>query len=131
MSQKVAVIAVHGVGQHPAGASAEAVANLLVGLNCYAASNVASPYSSFSVNEIDVPLPSATLFRPFPPKNGVRVKESIWKSLSNVFEERRGAFVNGYTLDAWFSRAGEAERKEMAELDVASEFMKIQVEDYK
>ena len=119
------------MGQHAAGASAEAVADLLVGLNCYAVPDVASPYSSFSVSEIEVPLPSAKLFRPFPPKNEVKVKESIWKSFTNVFEERRGAFADAYTLHAWFSHRGEVERKKMADLDVASEFMKVQIEDYK
>jgi hypothetical protein len=66
MSQKVAVVAVHGVGQHAAGASAQAVADLLVGLNSYIPADIAveSPYSAFSVNAVDVPHPDAKLFQP-------------------------------------------------------------------
>ena len=129
MSQKVAVVAVHGVGQHAAGASAQAVADLLVGLNSYTPADIAvkSPYSDFSVNALDVPLPDAKLFRPFPPEKN---KESIWTSLSDMFEERRGIFARAYTLRAWFFPSSKNQRNELADMDVAGEFMKIQINEY-
>jgi hypothetical protein len=131
MSQKVAVVAVHGVGQHAAGASAQAVADLLVGLNSYTPADIAvkSPYSDFSVNALDVPLPDAKLFQPFSPD--VKPKESIWTSLSDMFEERRGIFARAYTLRAWFFPSSKNQRNEVADMDVADEFMKTQINEYK
>jgi hypothetical protein len=52
-ASKVAVIAVHGVGQHTAGASAGTVAELLIGHSDYTAP-VTRPYSAFSLHMIDV-----------------------------------------------------------------------------
>jgi hypothetical protein len=129
--QKVAVVAVHGVGQHAAGASAQAVADLLAGLRSYTPADidVKSPYSAFSVNDLDVPLPDAKLFTPFPPEE--KPKDSLWTSLSNMFEERRGIFARAYTLSAWFLPSGGELRKTLAGADVAGEFMKVQIDEYK
>jgi hypothetical protein len=130
-TQKVAVVAVHGVGQHAAGASAQAVADLLAGLNSYISSEGTdkASYSSFAVNELEVPLPDAKLFTPFPPEE--KPKESLWTSLSNMFEERRGIFARAYTLSAWFLSSGGELRKELAGTDAAAEFMKVQIDEYR
>ncbi len=130
MTQKVAVVAVHGVGQHAAGASAQAVADLLVGLNSYTPADIAvkSPYSDFSVNALNVPLPDAKLFTPFPPV--VKPKESIWTSLSDMFEERRGKFAHAYKYDNWFHSASGESHDALAGPDVSGEFMKIQINEY-
>jgi hypothetical protein len=129
--QKVAVVAVHGVGQHAAGASAQAVADLLAGLNSYIPADGANPasYSAFAVNELEVPLPDAKLFTPFPPEK--KPKESIWTSLSDMFEERRGIFAHAYTTAAWFRSSGGELREALDRTDIAGEFMKVQIDEYK
>jgi hypothetical protein len=131
MNQKVAIVAVHGVGQHAAGASAQAVADLLAGLNSYTPAPHAdgSSYSAFAVNAVDVPLPDAKLFTPFPPEK--KPKESIWTTLSEMFEERRGKFAHAYTYDAWFHSASRDSDDEPDGPDVSGEFMKVQINEYK
>jgi hypothetical protein len=59
---RVAVIAVHGVGKHEPGSSAQAMAGLLLGLNAYRDPPTSSPYSGFDATKIEVPLPGPKVF---------------------------------------------------------------------
>jgi hypothetical protein len=129
---RVAVVAVHGVGHHEAGASASAVASLLLGLNAYSTLGGASLYSSFRTHAIDVPLPAPEVFRP---PSGQRTQTPRWwsfRGLSEMFEERRGFFLDKYRLRSWFlPRTRREITAEIGQADIASEFMKIQLEDYR
>jgi hypothetical protein len=96
----VAVIAIHGVGWHAAGASAEAVATLLLSFKKDGRSadetrpddkaEDAPPYSGFEIKSIDVPV------RPVlsPPedagKANERYQQGLFASLWGIFDERRG-----------------------------------------
>lgn len=118
---RVAVVAVHGVGNHEPGASARGMADLLLGLNAYTHPNAGSPYSLFTGEEIDVPLPGPEVFAGPPP-----VKKSLWTKLRTTLEERRGFFENKYRWKNW-----RAERKkEIDEADISDEFMVTQISGY-
>jgi hypothetical protein len=99
----VAVIAIHGVGQHAPGASAEAIATLLLSMDKtgheegsadelrQAHQGKKSPlYSGFEIDSIDVPL------RPVlsPPVDAEeaneRYQEGLFERLWGIFDERRG-----------------------------------------
>jgi hypothetical protein len=67
MNQKAVVVAVHGVGQRAVGASAQALAVLLAGMNSHVPADSADQpsYSTFVGNALDVPLLDAKRFTPF------------------------------------------------------------------
>lgn len=90
-NSNVAVIAIHGVGRHAVGASADAVSTLLLALeNDENAVHPKPPYSGFVSTSIDVPL------RPVrsPHENVLianqRNQPSLWKRVIGIFDERRG-----------------------------------------
>lgn len=145
---RIAVIAIHGVGSHPPGVSADAVATLLLSLG-RDGMNVAQPgschtgvaghlnepplYSGCVVSYIDIPL------RPVksPPQDADRANDrnqSSWISrLWGLFDERRGFlsetrrgkghYPHGY--DQRELRNGEPDRG-----DYAYRFMSTQLADY-
>jgi hypothetical protein len=123
----VAVVAVHGVGRHATGASADATANLLSGVNGYKQPPGASLYSNFVTQPIQVPLPGATFFPTLQqastdaetPKTGFR------SLLRNPFEERRDSFVDQRIQFQWKTPAVPSK-----EPDIADEFMKMQIKHY-
>jgi hypothetical protein len=137
---RVAVIAIHGVGQHLPGASADAVSTLLlsIGRNRVVRGKddpppPACPYSGFATKAIDVPL------RPVqaPPEASTDAnyrKEGNWLSRAwSIFDERRGylakaredaAFVP-YGYDKNELRADEPDRGEFG-----YQFMLTQVSGY-
>jgi hypothetical protein len=86
---RVAVIAVHGVGKHEPGSSAQAMAELLLGLNAYTAPANGSPYTGFDATKIEVPLPGPKVF------SAPQAKPDSW------FEERRGFFAEKFRLRSW------------------------------
>jgi hypothetical protein len=98
----VAVIAIHGVGQHPSGVSADAVATLLMSIGRNGADRkehgdraeshpkAAPPYTGFLSTSIDVPLrpvqsPPAEA-RTANDRNQVSLLSKLW----GIFDERRG-----------------------------------------
>ncbi|MFL6387634.1 MAG: hypothetical protein ACJ71U_09115 [Terriglobales bacterium] len=86
---RVAVIAVHGVGKHEPGSSAQAMAELLLGLNAYTAPAHGSPYTGFDATKIEVPLPGPKVF------SAHQAEPDSW------FEERRGFFADKFSLRSW------------------------------
>jgi hypothetical protein len=120
----VAVVAVHGVGRHATGASADAMANLLSGINGYLRPPGASPYTNFVTQPIQVPLPGAGFFPSFravaPP-----ARTSFWRRIGKPFEERRDFFAEKFTRYTWRTLRGVA-----APADIADEFMKTQLNNY-
>lgn len=107
---RVAVVAVHGVGKHEPGSSAQAMAELLLGLNAYANPPKSSPYSGFDATKIEVPLP------------GPRVFSAPQKKPDSWFEERRGFFADKFRLSGW--------NKGPAGVDLNDEFTLTQIGDY-
>lgn len=95
-AQSVAVIAIHGVGQHPPGASATSVSTSLLSMGRernpedIPCSSSAPPYQGFVTTSVDVPL------RPVqsPPDEASeandRWHESWWSGIWGIFDERRG-----------------------------------------
>ena len=132
--KRVAVIAIHGVGHHESGATAQAVSDLLAGVvqqpaaksGCDAAVNV---YTPFTLQQLQFPLPPPT------PKKQAKRKLS-WDALRYVFEERRGILRDLYTWESWFRENGEGKAhageryKADDKIDVATEFMHMQLDDY-
>src|SRR5690242_16388652 len=89
----VAVVAIHGVGHHESGASASAVADLLLGVG-----DAAGPlYEPFTTRRLQIPLPNETPEKP--------QKQSLWERAKAVFQERRGDFEKYYQLSSWFGRS--------------------------
>ena len=90
--RQVAVIAIHGVGRHAPGSSAEAIATLLASIdradNSHAYQHLPKGprrCSGFDIDSIEVPLAAvATEHVPAQPKRGLLSR--IW----SVFDERRG-----------------------------------------
>ena len=89
----VAVIAIHGVGKHPPGASAEAISTLLLNIgreNGVHKPHDPPPYSGFESKSVDVALhpvqtPHEVAFAP-----GSSGPPSRWSKIWNMFDERRG-----------------------------------------
>ncbi|HJZ63484.1 MAG TPA: hypothetical protein VKD70_04140 [Candidatus Acidoferrum sp.] len=137
--KRVAVIAIHGVGHHESGATAQAVTDLLAGVETGAIAHPRNRYTSFSLQQVQIPLPpAANPYRDLdssccskPDPNG----NHKWR-LRAIFDERRGEFQTYYKWHAWFKRAGESdehaeERKESArKLDIATEFMNVQIQEF-
>jgi hypothetical protein len=91
--QNVAVIAIHGVGQHLSGASADAVSTLLLSLDRNGSQGQPARYSGFDIKSISVPL------RPVQsPPDDVKIandrvakgSNKWWSRLWGIFDERRG-----------------------------------------
>jgi len=121
LAERVAVVAVHGVGKHKPGSSAQAMADLLLGLNAYTDAAAGSPYSGFDAAKIEVPLPGPSVFAAPRPPAGSR-----WDRLRTMFEERRGFFADSFQLKSWFGR-----RKAVSLPDFNDEFMAIQLGEYR
>lgn len=123
----VAIVAVHGVGRHATGAPADAMANLLSGINGYKQPPGKSPYTKFVTQPIQFPLPGATFF---PSLRQALLQEETPKTgfkslLRNPFEERRDSFVDNRIEFQWKTLAVPSE-----EPDIADEFMKMQLKHY-
>jgi hypothetical protein len=131
--RRVAVVAIHGVGHHESGATAQAVTDLLAGVvhsaqksECETAANL---YTPFTLQQVQFPLP--------PPKpKREKSKKFSWDSLRYLFEERRGVLRDLYTRKSWFRKTGEGEQhageryRADANIDIATEFMHMQLDDY-
>jgi hypothetical protein len=107
---RVAVVAVHGVGKHEPGSSAQAMAELLLGLNTYTNPAKGSPYTGFDATKIEVPLPGPEVF------SAPQEKPDSW------FEERRGFFADKFRLRSW--------NKGPVPVDLNDEFALTQIGDY-
>jgi len=137
--KRVAVIAIHGVGHHESGATAQAVTDLLAGVETGAIAHPRNRYTSFSMQKVQIALPSPmNPYREVDPNRCAPPQpkqESQWR-LGAIFDERRGEFQTYYKLDSWFKRAGESdehvkERGESArKLDIATEFMNVQLQEF-
>src|SRR5215831_1697294 len=136
--RRVAVIAIHGVGHHESGATAQAVTDLLSGVETGAVVHPRNRYTSFSLHQVQIALPPAA--SPYREVDSTKCKpepaqKSEWR-FGAVFDERRGEFQNYYKWNAWFKRAGESgehlkERNESArKLDIATEFMNVQLQEF-
>lgn len=118
-SSRVAVIAIHGVGYHESGASAESVTDLLEGVRASRAAGSQPLYGSFAPQEVQIALP--------PPIRKDKVKRKFEYSLS-AMEERRGRFQDLASVKKWF--AGSAAATRASAPDVATEFMDSLLQDY-
>ena len=135
----VAIIAIHGVGAHLSGASAEAVSTLLTSMGRDTAekdesNSATSPYSGFVARSIGVPLRQVQA----PPEGAQEAnyrQDSSWVSrLWSIFDERRGYLAKarknaqfvpfGYKEEEL--RPGEPDRGEFG-----YQFMLTQVAGYK
>lgn len=139
---RVAVIAIHGVGHHESGATAQAVTDLLAGVETGAIAHPRNRYTSFSLRQVQIPLPPAV--NPYrdrdpggcgkPDRNELNGNHK-WR-LRAIFDERLGEFQTYYKRHAWFKSAGESsehakERQESArKLDIATEFMNVQLQEF-
>src|SRR5215475_13400423 len=138
--KRVAVIAIHGVGHHESGATAQAVTDLLAGVETGAVAHPRNRYTSFSLRQVQVPLPPAMdPYRDDDPNGCSKPpdpnEKHQWR-LRAMFDERLGEFQTYYKWRAWFKRRGESdehikERKDSArKLDVATEFMNVQIQEF-
>jgi hypothetical protein len=126
----VAVVAVHGVGRHATGASADAMANLLSGINGYSHPPGANPYTNFVANPIQVPLPGVGFFPSLSQAkpSDTHTKPGFLHRFSNLFEERRGFVAEPPPVKfAWKTLP---EVQEQAKRDLANEFMESQLHYY-
>src|SRR3981189_1168475 len=82
---RVAVIAIHGVGHHESGATAEAVTDLLTGVEIVGRAHPENRYTSFALRQVQLPL------EPPPDIRQIKAEEKANQGgLSATFEERRG-----------------------------------------
>jgi hypothetical protein len=114
---KVAVIAVHGVAYHEPGASANAMADLLLSLPT-APRGAARSYSSFDSQTIHMPLQPTRLEKKAP----APAKTLIDKMFA-FLQERSVNFAT--LLDAWTSQRGKP-----AHGVIGHEFMRLLLQDY-
>ncbi|HWZ96702.1 MAG TPA: hypothetical protein VN025_02995 [Candidatus Dormibacteraeota bacterium] len=135
--KRVAVIAIHGVGHHESGATAQAVTDLLAGLNTNETGSSHNRYTSFSLKQVQIALPPAqNPFQESDPSKFARQKAEAGMKVGSVFDERRGVFQEFYKLSGWFGRGSESEthlreREESArKIDIATEFMNIQLQEF-
>jgi hypothetical protein len=136
----VAIIAIHGVGHHLSGVSADAVATLLQSLERSRTGKenneirtLSPPYSGFITTAIDVPL------RPVqsPPEDATMAnyqnKQSLISRIWGIFNERRG-YLAATREEADFVRFGEEVRTlrpgEPDRGEYAYQFMLTQIAGY-
>ena len=128
----VAVIAIHGVGQHLSGASADAVSTLLMsirreevtwGAGKEKGAEPASFYSGFVATSIDVPLRPIQAPQDGPNDANYRKEDgNSWRRMWTMFDERRGYLAKArgkpgekiFGYDANELRKGEPDRGELA-----------------
>ncbi len=118
--ERVAVIAVHGVGKHEPGSSAQGMADLLLGMNAFTDPQSGSPYQDFNCEKIEVPLPGPAVF-----KQDLGRPKELWDRMRTVFEERRGFFADRFTIKSW--RQG---RAAVGQPDINDEFTVTQLGEY-
>ncbi|GAC1631612.1 MAG: hypothetical protein NVS9B14_03680 [Candidatus Acidiferrum sp.] len=130
-NKRVAVIAIHGVGHHESGATAQAVTDLLTGLAPTGGHVGENHYSPFAVRQIQIPLKA-----PQDPAHIRAIAALDRGGLAATFEERRGRFRNFFSWNAWFGRNKESDphveerRDDGRRLDVATEFMHMQLDQF-
>lgn len=117
---RVAVIAIHGVGYHESGASAEAVTDLLEAVKEAPDPNARHRYASFAPHEVQITLP--------PPIRTKKIERRFQFSF-NAMEERRGEFEKLSHWKAWFLRGKDSAAKPVVP-DIATEYMDTQLEDF-
>jgi hypothetical protein len=137
--KRVAVIAIHGVGHHESGATAQAVTDLLAGVETGSIAHPRNRYTPFSLDEIQIPLPPAENpfheVDPFHRRDQESAKGKF--TIGSMFDERRGEFQTYYEWNEWFGRVDESGRhlqerqKAALDLDIATEFMNVQLKDFK
>jgi hypothetical protein len=129
--RRVAVIAIHGVGHHESGATAQSVTDLLSGLENSQARHDQNRYTPFAVRQVQIPLQAAQ-----DPKSLHAIAEADRGGIASTFEERRGVFRSLFTWSAWFGRNGESgphseeRRRAVRSLDVGSAFMHMQLDQF-
>lgn len=119
-NSKTAVVVVHGVGQHEPGASADAVSELLLGLN----TEGGSAYAPFTAETIHVPLRPLEIREPL--RSATAKPESKWLT----FMQERTV----YLTTAWRERLAPerpAPQGKESNAEVAIDFMRLLLEDYR
>jgi hypothetical protein len=142
--KRVAVIAIHGVGHHESGATAQAVTDLLAGVDMDGTGSSHDRYTSFALKQVQIALaPADNPFQQHDPAKFAREREekreetSVFRRIAAIFDERRGIFQKYYKRNFWFTRTDESgkhlhERQDDARvLDIASEFMDVQLQEFR
>jgi len=141
--KRVAVIAIHGVGHHESGATAQAVTDLLAGVDMEGTGSSHDRYTSFALKQVQIALPPAdNPFQQHDPAKFARERAekkketSLLRRIAAIFDERRGTFQKFYKRNFWFARTDESgkhldERQHDARvMDIASEFMDVQLQEF-
>jgi hypothetical protein len=130
--RQVAVIAIHGVGRHEPGASAEAIATLLASQDRADNSQAYRTLpkgprhvSGFDIETIEVPL-AAVATEHVPPQP----RKTLWKKIITVFDERRGFLADQRRLSAEPIGAGEAPAGESPQPSQSLQTSPSQLFDY-
>jgi hypothetical protein len=118
---RIAVVAIHGVGYHASGASAESVTDLLEGVREKTDDpNSKHLYGSFIPEEVQIALP--------PPICGTKPKRAFSFSFDTL-EERRGPMKKLSSWTGWLSRKDGPQNRPKV-VDIATEYMDTQLEDF-
>ncbi|MBS1841303.1 MAG: hypothetical protein JSS69_17000 [Acidobacteria bacterium] len=129
--KRIAVIAIHGVGHHESGATAQAVTDLLGGVEMDSSRSGRNRYTPFSLQQVQIALPPSS-----PRVAKASLNLFSWKQLRYLFEERRGVFRDLYTWTSWFGRKGESKEHVLErhasdrKIDIATEFMQVQLAEF-
>jgi len=142
-SNRVAVIAIHGVGHHESGATAQAVTDLLAAVKLDESGSSHDRYTAFALKQVQIALPPAdNPFQLHDPAKFVREraekkeKTSLFRRIAAIFDERRGIFQKYYKRNFWFARTDESgkhlhgRQRDALGLYIASEFMDVQLQEF-
>jgi hypothetical protein len=120
MSEKVAVIAVHGVAYHEPGASANEVSELLLGLP---PEDGRAKYGSFAAETVHIPLHPLDVLRPVPPPQA----GGIFERISDRFRERIVYLTRAWLREGGTRQLGGEKPGEVA----ANDFMRLTLQEYR
>ncbi|HEV2489170.1 MAG TPA: hypothetical protein VGT03_05140 [Candidatus Acidoferrales bacterium] len=119
---KVAVVAVHGVGYHEPGESADAVSELLLGLP---ARDDGSTYGPFAAETVHIPL------RPLEIRKPLKIaSDKRWPRFFGFLQERTVFLTAAWPKLKKADREAAAEKKEN-NTEVANDFMRLLLQDYR
>ena len=129
--KRVAIIAIHGVGHHESGATAQAVTDLLGGVETGRNGVHRNRYTPFTPQRVQIALPPPSQHAGKAPPRAYS-----WRQLRYLFEERRGVFRDLYCWTSWFGRKGESKEHILErhaserKIDIATEFMQVQLAEF-